>query len=336
MSQPIAYLNGQFIPAERACLPVWDAGVVQGATVSETLRTFAGRLFRLDAHLARLADSARYVGFDLPIGWEALAEAAVAVAEHNYRLLADEAREGDAASEAPPHAAPHATLPDDLGMVVFLTAGPYATYAPAAGAASWRGCTACVHTFPLPFELWAQKLRDGQHLATPSVRGVPPECYDPRIKCRSRMHYFLADRQARALAPEASALLLDREGRVTETNAANFLLVRQGRLVSPPRRRILAGITLTATCELAASLGLDVVEQDLYAGDLRTADEALTTSTPYGVMPVAWINGAPVGDGKPGPQTRQLMQAWNRLVGLDIAEQMEHGARRRADRGRRP
>ena len=55
-------------------------------------------------------------------------------------------------------------------------------------------------TFPLPFELWAEKYTTGQHLVTPSVRHLPPECLDPKIKARSRMHWYLADEQARWIA----------------------------------------------------------------------------------------------------------------------------------------
>jgi branched-subunit amino acid aminotransferase/4-amino-4-deoxychorismate lyase len=68
--EPQAFLNGRFVPASEAMLPVYDAGFVLGTTVAEQMRTFGGRLFRLDAHLARLSHSLEIVGVDLGLGSE--------------------------------------------------------------------------------------------------------------------------------------------------------------------------------------------------------------------------------------------------------------------------
>jgi len=63
---------------------------------------------------------------------------------------------------------------DELGVVIFVTAGEYPTYAGGAAGTVRTTPTLCVHTFPLPFELWAEKLLSGIHLVTPSIRHVPP------------------------------------------------------------------------------------------------------------------------------------------------------------------
>src|SRR5690606_32543709 len=94
-----------------------------------------------------------------------------------------------------------------------------------------------------PWELWAEKLQVGQHLVTPSIRHVPPQCYDPKMKYRSRMHYFLADQEARLVDPHAAALLLDLDGNVTETSGSNFLMVERGQIISPTLRNTLPGIS---------------------------------------------------------------------------------------------
>ena len=73
MPQPLAYLNGELVAADHAVLSVSDAGVVQGATVSETLRTFGHRLFQLDTHLERFANSLANVGFDVGLDSNLLA-----------------------------------------------------------------------------------------------------------------------------------------------------------------------------------------------------------------------------------------------------------------------
>jgi branched-subunit amino acid aminotransferase/4-amino-4-deoxychorismate lyase len=189
--------------------------------------------------------------------------------------------------------------------------------------------TLCVHTFPLPFELWARKMQTGVHLVTPSIRHVPPQCYDPKIKYRSRMHFYLADKEAQLVDPDASGLLLDLDGNVTETSGANFLMVERGTIVSPTLVNTLPGVSRAMVIELAGKLGLPFVERDIQVFNVINADEALTTSTPYCLMPVTKINGVPIADGKPGPVFRRLLEAWSTEVGLDIKKQIVDGAKTR-------
>ncbi len=313
MSEPLVFLNGRTVPASQAGLAVYDAGVVLGATVTELVRTFRKKLFRLDDHFARLKHSLHYVRFDLEMTLDDLARTVCELVAHNGSLLAEE---------------------DELGMVVFVTAGEYRTYAGGAAGNVRTTPTVCAHTFPLPFELWADRLVSGMHLVTPSIRQVPPQCYDSKMKCRSRMHYYLADQQARLVDPQAAALLLDLDGNVAETSAANFLMVENGRIVSPTLRNTLPGVSRATVIELAAGLGIPFIERDFQPFDAINAAEAFLTSTPYCLMPVTKINGTAVGEGRPGPVYRRLVDAWSELVGIDVRRQIIDGAARRA--GNRP
>jgi branched-subunit amino acid aminotransferase/4-amino-4-deoxychorismate lyase len=307
VAEPLAYLNGRTVPASQAALPIWDAGVVQGVSVSEQTRTFRHRPWRLGDHLDRLFRSLRSTRID------------PGLSKHQLAAISEELVAHNAAALGPG---------DDLGVLQFVTAGAYPTYAATAGPAPRTGPTVCVHTFPLPFALWAKRMREGAHLVTPSVRQVPPQCWDPGMKCRSRMHYYLADLEARQVDPEASALLLDLDGNVTETSAANFLIVEQGTLRSPTTRNTLAGISRRTVMELAAQLGLPFAESDLQLSSALSADEAFLSSTPYCLMPVTRINGQPIGSGQPGPVYRRLTAAWSAAVGLDIGGQIQAGAGR--------
>src|SRR5690242_10164996 len=87
MPEPIAYLNGEWIPASQAVIPVTDAGFMQGVTVAEQLRTFGGQLFELPRHLARLQRSLKIIGVDLPISAAELADRANELAARNHGLL---------------------------------------------------------------------------------------------------------------------------------------------------------------------------------------------------------------------------------------------------------
>jgi branched-chain amino acid aminotransferase len=146
------------------------------------------------------------------------------------------------------------------------------------------------------------------------------------------MHYYLADQEARLVDPKASALLLDLDGNVTETGGANFAIVEKGTIVSPTLRNTLPGISRACTIELAEELEIPFVERDFQVFNAINADEAFTTTTPYCMMPVTRINGTPIGDGKPGPVYRQLIEAWGAKVGLDIEKQIAEGAERRRNR----
>lgn len=311
MSEPLAFLNGRLLPASQAHLTVYDAGVVLGATVTELVRTFRKEPFRLEDHLARLGHSLHYVRFDIGMTLGELGRTVRELVAHNAALLGPD---------------------DELGTVIFVTAGEYPTYAGGAAGSVRTTPTVCAHTFPLPFELWAKKVQSGIHLVTPSIRHVPPQCYDPKMKCRSRMHYYLADQQARLVDGDAAALLLDLDGNVTETGAANFLIVDEGTIVSPSLRNTLPGVSRQTVIELAAKLGIPFAVRDFQAFDAINAAEAFLASTPYCLMPVTKINGTPIGDGRPGPVYSKLAAAWSDRVGLDIVRQVIDGAQRRTSK----
>ncbi|MGH7200927.1 MAG: aminotransferase class IV, partial [Planctomycetaceae bacterium] len=207
----------------------------------------------------------------------------------------------------------------DLGIIVFVTAGLNPTYVPPAAV---TGPTVCVHTFPLQFALWAEKCERGQHLVIPEVRQMPPRTLDPRIKTRSRMHWFLADRQARQVDPQASALALDGDGFITETSTGNFFIADAGGLRTPPPHKSLGGISQRVVRELAEELGLGYEEVDLRPKDVHRAAEAFTSSTPYCLLPVVRLDGRPIGDGRPGAVFRRLIDAWSGRVGVEILTQM--------------
>lgn len=308
MQEPLAYLNGRIAPISQAMLPVHDMGIVMGASVTEMARTFHHACFHLRDHVDRLYRSIRHVGFDVDLAPDAFVDLVLELVTINSRLI-------------PRH--------HDLGVSMFITAGTSLVYTGYAGKSTHRKPTVCVHTFPLPFELWAEKYSAGQHVVTPSIRHLPPECLDPKIKARSRMHWYLADEQARLVDPRAISLLLDRQDNVTETATANFLMVHKGRVITPTSRNTLQGISQQVVGELCEQLKIPFEQRDFQVYDVVNADEAFTSSTPYCILPVTRINGKPIGDGLPGPIYNELLKAWNQLVGLDVATQMEQGAAER-------
>jgi branched-chain amino acid aminotransferase len=304
MPEPIAYLNGQLLPASQAMLPVFDAGFVLGATATEQLRTFRGELFRLPEHLQRLHRSLEITGIQPAESLADFADIAQRLVKHNFSL-------GDPA--------------DDLGLCIFVTPGPYVAMAEGFQA----GPTVGLHTYRLPFFLWAKMYDSGVSLATTPIQQISQACWPTELKCRSRMHYFLADRQAAVVHPGSRAVLHEPDGHLTETSTANIItyFADEG-LVSPPKSHVLPGISLQVVSELAGRLQVPFVERPVKPADFAGCNEAFITSTPNCLLPVTQFNGRPVGGGRPGEIYRRIMSAWNELVGLDIAKQSQQFANR--------
>jgi branched-chain amino acid aminotransferase len=296
---PLVYLNGRFLPQSEAHLPLHDAGFVMGATVTDLCRTFRHRLFRLPDHLHRFRQSCQIAQIPQLLPDDELTRLAEHLVEHNAALLSPD---------------------QDLALVLIATPGPIGYYLGLPGGPGDGPPTLALHTFALPFSRYARLFREGARLVIPSVRQVPAACVDPRIKQRSRLHWWLAEREVHLLNPGASAVLLDANDHLTETAAANVLLVRKGEVLSPPRAGILGGVSLQVTQELCVQLGLPFREQALTSADALAADEIWLCSTPYGIAGVQQLNERTFS--WPGPLYLRLRQAWDALVGLAIDRQI--------------
>lgn len=293
--EPIAYFNGQFLPYSQTRLPLHDAGFVFGATITDLCRTFRHRLFRLADHVARFRRSAELTGIPLreaPTDLERVAERLVA---HNVGLL---------------------EVNQELVLVMFATPGAVGHYL---GQTGDRAPTLGMHTYPLAFDRYRTLFRDGACLVVPPVRQVAAETLDPNIKQRSRLHWWLAGRQAEQKEPGSMALLLDGAGNVTETAVANFLLVRKGTVLTPPCQSVLRGISLEVAEGLCRQQEIPFREEPLTLADCQSADEAMLSSTTFCLAGVRSIDGTQLP--WPGSIYRKLLMSWDRLVGLDVAGQ---------------
>ncbi|MCE9551891.1 MAG: aminotransferase class IV [Planctomycetes bacterium] len=304
MPQPQVYLDGQFVSPDEARIPLDDLGFMLGATVTEQLRSFGGRLFHVDEHLARLARSLAIVGLSDGVDLKSLSTAAVQLASTNHALL-------DPA--------------DDLSLSIFVTPGT----SPALANGRPVRPRVCMHTFPLTFGQWAEKYSVGEQLVVTQVQQVSTPCWPSELKCRSRMHYYLADREARERQPGARALLPDAEGRITEATTANALLYeKDSGILVPPAARVLPGISLAMVRWLAQRRGIAWHERELTAADVAAADEVMLSSTPFCLLPVTGLDGKPIGPGQPGPLFQSLLADWSVEVGVDIAGQAKRFAQR--------
>jgi branched-subunit amino acid aminotransferase/4-amino-4-deoxychorismate lyase len=296
MQEPIAYLKGDYVPAAQCVLPVYDLGIVLGAAVTDFLRTFHQQPYRMHDHVQRFYRSCRYARIVPPV----TLDESIQITEH---LLAENSK----------------VWPDEeLGVVYYMTAGENMVYAGASGMPDTLTPSYVQHVFPMRFNLWRNIFREGVHCMTPAPRHWPPQCLSSKIKNRNRLHMWIGDQEVHQADAGAVAVYLDIDGNITETGGSNFVIYSGGKVISPRRNNILWGISLTVLEEILAEMGVPFVEQDIQTYDVINADEAWLPTTPYCLGPVVRMNGAPIGDGHPGPMWRRVLDRWSQIVEKDI------------------
>lgn len=263
----IVYLNGEFLPEERALVPVNDRGFVFGDGVYEVIPAYGGHLFRLEEHLRRLQHSLDGVRISNPLSLEQWRQMLTDLLAHNEGARQDmsvylQVTRGVAKRD---HAFPVGVAP-----TVYASAGPIS---------------------PLSLQV-----RD---------EGVAVVCL-PDIRwqhCDIKAITLLPNVLLRQQAVDAGAVeaILVRDGLVTEGAASNVFMVRDGVIITPPKSKyLLPGITRDLVLEMAQSAGLRALEQCFTPEDLRCADEIWLTSSTREVVAVTRLDGALVGDGRPG------------------------------------
>lgn len=290
------WVDGQLLPADARHLSVFDRGFQLGDGVFETLRARAGRPTELPEHLARLRRSAAGLDIPLPADVEARLAEAIAV------LLAADGLDGPAGD---------ASIRITVSRGVFRSRG---VLPPDEGVAA----TLVVQAWPV-VAAPAGHLERGLHLIASRVRRDPQ---DPlaTLKTTSRAEYVHARLEARRAGAD-DALFLTITDHLSEGTSANLFLVRRApgddvlELATPGLDcAILAGTTRSWLLGWAASAGLRPFEGWLTRDDLAGAREAFLCSSVAGVLPVTAFDGAPIGDGRPGPWTSRARAAREAMI----------------------
>ncbi|MCH2200397.1 MAG: aminotransferase class IV [Fuerstiella sp.] len=293
---PLAWQNGQQIPYSEAAVPVWDLGVVAGATISEMARTYRHQPFCMQSHLARLITSCRELGFPLPYSESELAEAASAIVEANTRSLDEK---------------------EDLGIVWFVTAGTNPTYV---ADDTLLDPTVCIHTFKLPFHRWQDAILNGVQLTIPAQQQLPDASFPVQHKTRNRLHWWLADRAAAEIRQGSRALLVDGTGHITETSTACFYAVVDETVLTA-RNGTLRSTTRDILQDLCTRIGIPFRMMELPVDRIDNYQEAFLSSTPCGLLPVVSINHHNL-PGPAGPMIRRLQSEWTQMTNVDTFRQI--------------
>ncbi len=275
--QTVVYVNGEFVPKDRATISVFDHGFLYGDGIFEGIRAYNGRVFKLDEHLDRLYESAHSIMLDIPLTKDQMREAVLETCRRNglrdcYIRLVVSRGPGDLGLD--PRKCSRAT--------VIIIADKIQLY---------------------PEELYAKGLR----VATVATRRNGAEMVNPRIKSLNYLNNILAKIEAN-LSGYAEVIMLSHEGYVVECTGDNIFIVKKGELITPPIHvGILEGITRNTVMELARERGIPVAERVFTRHDVYNADECFLTGTAAEVIPVVEADGRRIGSGTPGPVTTALM-----------------------------
>jgi len=284
---PQVFVDGAFYPADEARISVFDHGLLYGDGVFEGIRAYAGRVFRLDRHIDRLLSSARAIDLKVPWSRDDLSAAVVGALRRNG-------------------------LRDGYVRLVLTRGRGSLGIDP-------RSCTAgpsiIVIAEPFP-ALFGDKYERGLQVVTSSVRRMPAQSLPPTVKSLNYLNNILARIEANHRGAD-EALMLDLQGYVAEGSADNVFIVRGKQLMTPWTSTNLPGITREAVLELAPGVGLDPHERPFTLHEVWAADEVFLTGTAAEVAPVAAVDGRTIGQGGPGPRTREVAAAFRTLVGSE-------------------
>ena len=278
------YVNGKLYDKEDARISVYDHGLLYGDGVFEGIRSYAGKVFRLDEHLDRLWDSAKAIWLEIPVSKRQMAEAI----EHT--LAANGIADGYVRVVVTRGCGTLGLEPEKCSNPqVIIIADRISLY---------------------PDELYEK----GLEIITVSTVRNHPAAVDPRIKSLNYLNNILAKIEGMQ-AGCIEALMLNHKGEVAECTADNIFLARRGRLLTPPTEAgALEGITRAEVIRLGRDAGIEVREVPMTKHDVYIADECFLTGTAAEVVPVVKVDSRTIGDGTPGPITRDLMKRFHELT----------------------
>jgi branched-chain amino acid aminotransferase len=283
----IVHVDGKYVPARDASVTVFDHGLLYGDGVFEGIRLYRGCVFRLEQHLKRLYDSARYIMLDIPRSPAEMSEVVCETCRRNE-------------------------LTDGYIRLV-VTRGPGTL-----GLAPWLCPRPSVLCIAASIQLYPQEFYErGLDVVCAATRRTYVGAFNARCKSLNYLNNIMAKIEAHN-AGCLEALMLDQSGFVIEATGDNIFIVKDGRITTPPTYQgNLRGVTRDFAIELARQAGHEVAEEPITTYEVYTADEVCLTGTAAEVIPVVTVDKRPIGDGKPGPLTKSLMAAFRSRTATD-------------------
>jgi branched-chain amino acid aminotransferase len=277
------YVNGEFVDEKDAKISVFDHGLLYGDGIFEGIRAYNKRIFKLDEHVDRLYESANAIKLKVPLAPDELKGAIIEACRVN------KIENG--------YIRPIVTRgTGDLGLDPRRCDSP--------------SLIIIARHF---ISLYGDIFEKGLKIITCSWRRMPSQCLSPNIKSLNYLNNILARIEANS-AQADEALFLDMEGYVSEASADNIFIIKKRVVFTPPTITNLKGLTRDTAMDLCRKKGLTVKEEFFTLFDVYNADEVFITGTAAEVGPVVEVDTRTIGDGIPGPITKELMKEYSDLV----------------------
>ncbi len=278
------YINGTLYDKDDAKISVYDHGLLYGDGVFEGIRSYAGKVFKMQEHLDRLWDSAKAIWLQIPISKEQMAR------DIEKTLAENGIKDGY------------------IRVVVTRGAGTLGLDPNRCSDPQVIIITDLISLYPK--ELYEK----GLEIITVSTVRNHPAALSPRVKSLNYLNNILAKIEG-IQAGCIEALMLNHKGEVAECTGDNLFLVRKGRVATPPKEAgILEGITREVAIDLLRQSDILVEEIPLTKHDVYIADECFLTGTAAEVIPVVKVDSRAIGDGTPGPITRDLLERFHAVT----------------------
>lgn len=281
------FLDGKLVDKKDAKISVFDHGLLYGDGVFEGIRLYKGNVFRLSQHVDRLFESAKYILLNIPMSKDEIIRATCETCRANnlqdgYIRLVVTRGEGT------------------LGLSPWLCEKP-----------SIFIIAASIQLYPDEY------YTNGLEIATVPTQRSFSETLNPRLKSLNYLNNIMAKIEGKN-AGVLEALLLTREGYVAECTGDNIFIIKNGVIYTPPVWcGALRGITRDCVIEIAQKHGYQVMEEPFTRFEVFTADECFLTGTAAEAIPVVMVDKRPIGDGKPGPITKRLIDDFRKVTVID-------------------
>jgi len=290
MSLPLSkyvWFDGKFVTLDKAKVPITTHALHYGTSIFEGIRAYWNGsnlyVFRLDEHVKRFRKSGQFYNISLNFSDKEISDAIIGICKKNKIKKSCYIRPFYFVGDYGINLHVTAKAPTSVAIFSFPFGDLFNKNGITAGVVSWR------------------KFSDNS---------IPPQAK----MGGNYLNSIIATQEAKKNGFD-EAILLDQNGNVSEAPGENIFIVRNGQLITPPlSSSALEGITRDAVIKVGRDLDMEVLEREVTRSELTTSDEIFLTGTAAEITPIISIDGAKIGNGKPGSITKKMMNEYQDIV----------------------